>query len=243
LDLVFIHGDAHERAQECYAALAKKLINWFTVKTALGDLYEIDTALRPNGNAGLLVTQIDAFERYQGQRGDNAAWTWEHQAITRARCVYGPADLRTRVEATRALVLQSTRDADALRHEISSMRTRMRAAHTCSAELFDFKHGVGGMIDTEFAVQTLVLLHAKAQPELLANIGNIGLLLLAQAHGLLPESVGSSAAEAYRQYRAQQHARRLNEVNLLAPAIEWQSQRQAVLQLWQALGLPTTAIA
>ena len=85
LDIVFVYEDDDERAPEVYAALVRKLINWLTLKTAEGDLYEIDTALRPNGNSGLLITPFDAYARYQQQRGSNTAWTWEHQAMTRAR--------------------------------------------------------------------------------------------------------------------------------------------------------------
>ena len=85
----FENDDADERAFEVYGALVRKLINWLTVKTGEGDLYEIDTALRPNGNSGLLVTSFTAYANYQQQRGSNTAWTWEHQAMTRARCVLG----------------------------------------------------------------------------------------------------------------------------------------------------------
>ncbi len=87
LDLVFVYDDEHEHAAEIYAALVRKLITWLTLKTGEGDLYEIDTALRPNGGAGLLVTRFDAYADYQQQRGSNTAWTWEHQAMTRARMV------------------------------------------------------------------------------------------------------------------------------------------------------------
>ncbi len=89
LDIVFVYEDDDERAPEVYAAFVRKLINWLTLKTAEGDLYEIDTALRPNGNSGLLITPFDAYARYQQQRGSNTAWTWEHQAMTRARFVLG----------------------------------------------------------------------------------------------------------------------------------------------------------
>jgi glutamate-ammonia-ligase adenylyltransferase len=89
LDIVFVYEDDDERAPEAYAAFVRKLINWLTVKTAEGDLFEIDTALRPNGNSGLLITTFDAYANYQQQRGSNTAWTWEHQAMTRARFVIG----------------------------------------------------------------------------------------------------------------------------------------------------------
>jgi len=90
LDIVFVYEDEDENAGEIYAAFIRKMINWLTVKTGEGDLYEIDTALRPNGNSGLLVTRFSAYADYQRGRGSNTAWTWEHQAMTRARCVMAP---------------------------------------------------------------------------------------------------------------------------------------------------------
>ena len=100
LDIVFVYEDEAEQAPEVYAAFVRKLINWLTIKTAEGDLFEIDTALRPNGNSGLLVTSFDAYTRYQQQRGSNTAWTWEHQAMTRARFVLG--DVAPTLVASRA---------------------------------------------------------------------------------------------------------------------------------------------
>ena len=93
LDIVFVYDDEHEQAPEIYAAFVRKLINWLTIKTGEGDLFEIDTALRPNGNSGLLVTRFEAYANYQQQRGSNTAWTWEHQAMTRARFVLGEQDI------------------------------------------------------------------------------------------------------------------------------------------------------
>ena len=89
LDIVFVYEDDDERAPEVYAAFVRKLINWLTTKTAEGDLFEIDTALRPNGSSGLLITTFEAYANYQQRRGSNTAWTWEHQAMTRARFVLG----------------------------------------------------------------------------------------------------------------------------------------------------------
>jgi glutamine synthetase adenylyltransferase len=89
LDIVFVFDDDDDAPPEAYAAFVRKLINWLTVKTGEGDLFEIDTALRPNGNSGLLVTSFEAYANYQQQRGSNTAWTWEHQAMTRARFVLG----------------------------------------------------------------------------------------------------------------------------------------------------------
>jgi glutamate-ammonia-ligase adenylyltransferase len=129
LDIVFVYEDADERAQEVYAGFVRKLINWFTVKTAEGDLFEIDTALRPNGSSGLLVTTFDAYVDYQQQRGSNTAWTWEHQAMTRARFVMGEDAMRRRFDQVRHAVIGAQRDPHLLRQEIEGMRNRVRSAH------------------------------------------------------------------------------------------------------------------
>ena len=166
LDIVFVFEDADERAQEVYAAFVRKLINWFTVKTAEGDLFEIDTALRPNGSAGLLVTTFDAYADYQQQRGSNTAWTWEHQAMTRARFVMGNAHMQQRFDQVRLAVISAHRDPQALTQEIVSMRNRVRGAHPIKHGFFDVKHSPGAMVDAEFAVQYLVLTHTAAHPDL-----------------------------------------------------------------------------
>ena len=212
LDIVFVYDDPDDNASEIYSALVRKLINWLTVKTGEGDLYEIDTALRPNGNSGLLVTSFDAFSNYQQQRGSNTAWTWEHQAITRARCVFGSPEFAARFDAVRHAVLCSHRDTPALRTEIHSMRDKVRSGHPVHPENFDVKHSLGGMVDIEFAVQFLVLSAGRTHPELLDNVGNIALLQRAQTAGLLPHPVGDAAAQAYRELRQIQHKARLDEV-------------------------------
>ncbi|MDP1899222.1 MAG: bifunctional [glutamate--ammonia ligase]-adenylyl-L-tyrosine phosphorylase/[glutamate--ammonia-ligase] adenylyltransferase [Rubrivivax sp.] len=242
LDLVFLYDDGDEpgeadkqRAQEVYAAFVRKLITWLTLRTAAGELFDIDTALRPNGNSGLLVTSIAAFERYQVGRGSNTAWTWEHQALTRARFACGAPAVAERFEATRRAVLTAQRDHDALRDEIRSMREKVRAAHPVPAGRFDVKHSPGGMMDVEFAVQHLVLAHAGAQPALLDNKGNIALLQRAETAGLLPEGVGRAAADAYRELRRAQHRARLDEQPTQFEPATLARERDAVLALWRAV--------
>ncbi len=235
LDIVFVFEDADEQATEVYAALVRKLINWLTVKTGEGDLYEIDTALRPNGNSGLLITTFEAYANYQQQRGSNTAWTWEHQAMTRARCVLGDAGLQARFDAVREAVICSPREHSALREEIMAMRERVREAHPCEPGRFDVKHSPGGMVDAEFAVQYLVLAHACSHPALRANLGNIALLQAAEKVGLLPPGAGQAAANAYRELRRVQHRARLDEAPTHVPLIELAQERQAVLQVWQAV--------
>ena len=234
LDIVFVYEDEDERAPEAYAAFVRKLINWLTTKTAEGDLFEIDTALRPNGNSGLLITTFEAYANYQKGRGSNTAWTWEHQAMTRARFVLGEQSLRERFDAVREAVITAPRDHRALQQEIVSMRDKVRAAHPVKADRFDVKHSRGGMVDAEFAVQFLVLAHAREHPELVPNVGNIALLQRAEACSLLPAGVGLAAANAYRELRRVQHRARLNEEPTNVAPGELEPEREAVLALWHA---------
>ncbi|MGE0333166.1 MAG: bifunctional [glutamate--ammonia ligase]-adenylyl-L-tyrosine phosphorylase/[glutamate--ammonia-ligase] adenylyltransferase [Ramlibacter sp.] len=235
LDIVFVYEDEDEAAPEAYAAFVRKLINWLTVKTAEGDLFEIDTALRPNGNSGLLITTFDAYANYQQQRGSNTAWTWEHQAMTRARFVIGEPTLQERFDAVRQAVITAARDTAALRAEIMAMRDKVRTAHPVKGERFDVKHSHGGMVDVEFCVQFLVLSQSAAHPELVPNVGNIALLQRAEAAGLLPPGVGEAAASAYRELRRVQHQARLNEAPTQVDPPALQAERDAVLALWGAV--------
>jgi glutamate-ammonia-ligase adenylyltransferase len=261
LDIVFVYEDDDERAPEAYAAFVRKLINWLVVKTAEGDLFEIDTALRPNGSSGLLITTFEAYANYQQRRGSNTAWTWEHQAMTRARFVLGVEDMvpppvgaaavqaapaharsgargasmRQRFDAVRQAVITAPRDVAALRAEIISMREKVRAARPVPAGRFDVKHSPGAMVDAEFAVQFLVLSQAASHPELIPNVGNIALLQRAEAAGLLPQGVGQAAAKAYRELRRVQHKARLNEEPTQVAPAALAAEREAVLALWQAV--------
>ena len=245
LDIVFVFDDAHEDAQEIYAAFVRKLITWLTVKTGEGDLFEIDTALRPNGNSGLLVTDIDAYADYQENRGSNTAWTWEHQAMTRARMVppsaptagaSSPSDpLTARFDAVRHAVITAPRDHAALRGEIIAMREKMRNAHPIRDGLFDVKHSPGGMVDAEFVTQYLVLAHTARHPELAPNLGNIALLRRAEDAGLLPAGVGQAAADAYRALRRVQHRARLDEQPTQVAPDTLAGERLAIQQLWHTV--------
>ena len=245
LDIVFVFDDEHEDAQEIYAAFVRKLITWLTVKTGEGDLFEIDTALRPNGNSGLLVTDIDAYADYQENRGSNTAWTWEHQAMTRARMVppsaptagaSSPSDpLTARFDAVRHAVITAPRDHAALRGEIIAMREKMRNAHPIRDGLFDVKHSPGGMVDAEFVTQYLVLAHTARHPELAPNLGNIALLRRAEDAGLLPAGVGQAAADAYRALRRVQHRARLDEQPTQVAPDTLAGERLAIQQLWHTV--------
>lgn len=172
--------------------------------------------------------------------------------MTRARFVLGSEDLpgapaaghptlRERFDAVRHAVITAPRDPAALRQEIHAMRERVRAAHPAPEGVFDIKHSPGGMVDAEFALQYLVLLHAAQHPGLIPNLGNIALLQRAEAAGLLPPGIGQSAANAYRELRRIQHRARLDEAPTQRPLAELHSERDAVLALWQAVfGAPST---
>ncbi|MDZ4101056.1 MAG: bifunctional [glutamate--ammonia ligase]-adenylyl-L-tyrosine phosphorylase/[glutamate--ammonia-ligase] adenylyltransferase [Hydrogenophaga sp.] len=233
LDIVFVYEDEHENAGEIYAAFVRKMINWLTVKTGEGDLFEIDTALRPNGNSGLLVTSFQAYTNYQQQRGSNTAWTWEHQAMTRARFVLGGISLAGRFDAVREDVITALRDGDSLAREIVAMREKVRQAHPVRGTMFDVKHSPGGMVDVEFVMQYLVLLHSRTHPELRANTGNINLLRRAEAAGLLEPGMGEAAAKAYRELRQIQHRARLDEAPTQVDAASVETSAAAVRALWQ----------
>jgi glutamate-ammonia-ligase adenylyltransferase len=240
LDIVFVYEDDHPQASEVYALFVRRLINWLTVKTGEGDLYEIDTALRPNGNSGLLVTSFEAFASYQSQRGSNTAWTWEHQAMTRARFCVGLPAMAERFEAVRRDVIRAPRDLTLLAQEIVAMRAKLRHARPVPAGQFDVKHSPGGMVDAEFVVQYLVLGHGGSYPELLDNLGNIALLWRAEQVGLLPKGVGQAAGDAYRSLRRLQHRARLDELPTHLDTADVVTEQTAILALWQAAFGQTT---
>jgi glutamate-ammonia-ligase adenylyltransferase len=215
LDLAFVFDEgpdaqAAERNTALATQLVRRLLVWLTTATSSGVLFEIDLRLRPNGNAGLLVTPIAAFERYQANTDGHGAWVWEHQALTRARACAGDRALGAAIERVRAEVLARPRDRLALAAEVVAMRRRMLEGHANRSGRFDLKHDRGGMVDIEFVVQYLVLAHAHRHPQLLDNRGNIGLLGLAAALGLLDDALAQACAAAYRHYRRLQHALRLD---------------------------------
>ena len=212
LDLVFLYQAAENdyAAQEMYALLAKRMINWLTAFTSTGSLFEIDTRLRPNGSAGFLVTDIDAFKKYQMREGDNAAWVWEHQALTRARFAAGNDSVGGQFDVVRSEVLSQLRNVDYLRNEIVDMRRKVHEGHPNSTPDFDLKHDAGGMVDIEFIVQFLVLAYSHQHPQLISNLGNIALLRIAAEVGLIQADIAKAVGDAYRLLRARQHRLRLD---------------------------------
>ena len=179
------------------------------------------------------MNSFNAYANYQKQRGSNTAWTWEHQAMTRARFVLGGVSLAGRFDAIREAVITAPRDPQSLAAEIVAMRAKVRAAHPVRGTRFDVKHSPGGMVDVEFVMQYLVLLHSHAHPELRANTGNINLLRRAEHAGLLEPGMGEAAARAYRELRQIQHRARLDEMPTQVEPARVETAAAAVRALWQ----------
>ena len=205
LDVIFLYDDDDQDAPALYAKLAQRFITWMTTHTSSGVLFDIDIALRPDGASGLMVSSLAAFERYQ----EKSAWLWEHQALTRARFCAGDTKIGEKFEQIRRQVLSHTREPHKLRDEVIHMRKRMRDANLNRSELFDLKHDEGGMIDIEFIVQYLILMHANKYPELTGNLGNIALLKRCGQLGLIDEKLAHETANTYRLLRKYQHNIRL----------------------------------
>ena len=230
LDLVFLYDDPDERAPAVYARLAQRINTWLGTLTPAGILYETDLRLRPDGASGLLVSSIDAFRDYQLHH----AWTWEHQALTRARFVGGDAAIGRAFETLRCEVLRLPRDAGALRRDVLDMREKMHAGHRNDSGLFDLKHDDGGIVDVEFCVQFLVLRESHRLAALTDNVGNIALLQRAGETGLVPSDVARAAADAYRELRRRQHALKLGGAEYArVPPADLRAVREAVRALWQ----------
>ena len=230
LDIVFLYDESRAADAERLARVVQRVNTWLTSATAAGVLYETDLRLRPDGAAGLAVSSIASFRDYQEKR----AWTWEHQALTRARFCAGDPALGERFERLRDAILAAPRDREKLFAEIRAMRAKMRADKAHDAR--DLKHVAGGMVDLEFCVQAIVLAHGAAHPRLRLNKGNNQLLRWAGELGILEAEVAEAAAEAYLALRRAAHAAALNdeEAAFVAPG-ELEAQRAAVKRLWAAV--------
>jgi glutamate-ammonia-ligase adenylyltransferase len=251
LDVVFLHDSAGKAEQTngerpldnavFFARLTRRIISMLTLSTTSGQLYEVDTRLRPSGRSGMLVSSLTAFDRYQ--RED--AWTWEHQALLRSRPVAGDPAVCAAFEDLRRLALTQYVKRDSLREEVTDMRAKMRAELSRGdAQLFDLKQDEGGIADIEFLVQYLVLQHAADCPDLLEFSDNIRQLEALARHGLLDKSDEKLLADAYRDYRKRTHRRALGGDQSLAPRTEVAEQADRVVMIWQRVfGKPEARIS
>ena len=239
LDLVFVHDSVgsqqHTDGEKCvanavfYARLAQKFVHFMGTTTPAGVLYEIDMRLRPNGSSGVLVTGINAFANYQQAE----AWTWEHQALMRARIVVANTGLAQQFKTIRAAVLGLRRSEDELKEAVATMRERMRSVLGNHSEGFmHLKQDAGGVADIEFIVQYLVLAHACEFPDLLDYTDNIRVLETVEQHQLLPESDAAYLRHAYLVLRERLHRQALQEESpLVALDEELLALRDSVVQL------------
>ncbi|HET8710496.1 MAG TPA: bifunctional glutamine synthetase adenylyltransferase/deadenyltransferase, partial [Spongiibacteraceae bacterium] len=246
LDLVFIHGTDPNQTTDGAAAidngtfftrLGQRMIHILTAQTMLGPLYEVDMRLRPSGNSGLLVSTLNAFADYQRQR----AWTWEHQALVRARAVAGDDHLAEAFEQVRREILCLPRDQQKLRDEVIGMRQKMREqlkprnTETPQNPVFDLKHGSGAIVDIEFIVQYAVLAWAHSHPALTRWTDNIRILETLEQEGLSDTHTVEAMIDAYKSYRSTVHRRSLQQISSIAGLADFSTQRQIVLNTWRAL--------
>lgn len=203
LDLVFVYdgdradllsdGERPLEGSRWYLRLVQRVLSWLNMLTPAGRLYEVDTRLRPDGSKGLLVSSLAAFAAYQRGR----AWTWEHQALLRARPVAGDPALGRRLGEVRADVLGAPRQVDTVIEEVSTMRRRWREQRDRSdAARLDLKQGRGTLLDIEFALQGLVLGHASGHPQLLGDTANAALIERCREAGLLSTAQAKALAAA-----------------------------------------------
>ena len=240
LDLVFLHDSRGESQQTngpkridnsmFFSRLARRLVHFLTTQTGTGSLYEIDMRLRPSGHSGLIVTSVEAFERYQEEN----AWTWEHQALLRSRAVAGSAAIARAFERIRAETLRNRVRRDSLREDVLKMRARMRQElDKSNDEHFDLKQGEGGIGDIEFMVQFLALRDAKAHPAVIHYPDNIRQLGTLAAAGSLDAATARQLQLIYQQYRLRQHRLVLDDRPALVPDSEFEAERRFVTQVWQ----------
>jgi glutamate-ammonia-ligase adenylyltransferase len=208
------------------------MIHMFTTRTPAGVLYEVDMRLRPSGNSGMLVASLVSFDQYQREQ----AWTWEHQALLRARPIAGDPLVAERFRQIRREVLSRERDPDKLRDDVREMREKMRdSLDSSKGDEFDLKQGRGGIADIEFMVQYLVLRWAHSFPDLLDWTDNIRLLEGLARSGILERETEQLLADAYRAFRAVNHRNALAELPSLVAGDELAVERTAVRELWHSL--------
>lgn len=255
LDLVFIHdGDPQAETDgakpidgaQFFTRLGQRIIHLLTTQTTSGALYDVDMRLRPSGAAGLLVSSLGAFQRYQ----ENEAWTWEHQALVRARVLVGSPRVAGAFEQVRLAVLGRERDLPKLRAEVSEMRAKMRgnlgtretAAGTApnafeAAAAFDLKQDAGGIVDIEFMVQYAALAWSRQHPELVRYTDNIRILDGLEQANLLAGDEVRLLQEAYKAYRSAAHRQALQKQPGVVGGDQFHAERQGVMRIWRELGL------
>ncbi|KAA1171617.1 bifunctional [glutamate--ammonia ligase]-adenylyl-L-tyrosine phosphorylase/[glutamate--ammonia-ligase] adenylyltransferase [Marinobacter salinexigens] len=242
LDLVFVHkgdpelstdGDKPIDNAVFYTRLGQRIVHILNTQTPSGQLYEVDMRLRPSGNSGLLVSTLQAFDKYQR----NDAWTWEHQALSRARGVAGCPETLQSFERIRHDILCQPREREALRKEVVDMREKMRANLGTPAnrqtETFHIKHDAGGIVDIEFMVQYLMLAWSSDHPELTQWSDNIRQMEELGRAGLIPVEDTERLREAFIALRSTIHRRALQNLNSQVEGGSFPEERTYIRAMWK----------
>ncbi|EHA1125650.1 bifunctional [glutamate--ammonia ligase]-adenylyl-L-tyrosine phosphorylase/[glutamate--ammonia-ligase] adenylyltransferase [Vibrio navarrensis] len=240
LDVVFLHdcptnvytdGKKEIDGRQFYLRLAQRIIHIFSTRTASGILYEVDTRLRPSGASGLLVCPVDAFDEYQRQE----AWTWEHQALVRARMIYGDDELAGEFARVRHEVLALPRDESQLKKEVAEMRVKMREHFGGKkADRFMLKQDQGGITDIEFLAQYLVLNFSASKPKMTRWSDNVRIFETSIAQGVMDESQALALTQAYTRMRDEIHKRNLLNLDADVALDKFTAERQVVMDAWNA---------
>lgn len=246
LDLVLLHnsfsmgqttGERSQYNDVFYTRFGQRIIHILTTQTRSGDLYDLDMRLRPSGNSGTIVTSLKAFAEYQ----QNHAWTWEHQALVRARAICGSVEATAEFERIRHETLSHHRSDVELREEVRAMRQKMvdnLGSKETSGQVFHLKQDPGGIVDVEFLVQYIVLAWSNQYPELLGVTDNMRLLDTFEAVGLMDPKDRQTLQEIYLSYRAETHRRALQKQNLILDIetlqqLGFDKRRDEVIRLWK----------
>ncbi|MGS0681546.1 bifunctional [glutamate--ammonia ligase]-adenylyl-L-tyrosine phosphorylase/[glutamate--ammonia-ligase] adenylyltransferase [Shewanella sp. 125m-7] len=241
LDLVFLHngsqagqtnGDRPIDIGHFYLKLAQRILHMFSTRTISGELYEVDMRLRPSGASGLLVSEIEHFGEYQRHE----AWTWEHQALVRARFMFGDNALSMRFNTLRAEVLQSKRDKISLAKDVREMRLKMRD-HLLKVEpgMFDLKQSSGGIADIEFIAQYLVLADSSEHKRLCFWSDNVRIFSDLAELELLPFASAQALTQAYCYLRDESHRLTLQQKKSVLPVEALQPHIERVEAIYQQI--------
>ncbi|MCR9030461.1 bifunctional [glutamate--ammonia ligase]-adenylyl-L-tyrosine phosphorylase/[glutamate--ammonia-ligase] adenylyltransferase, partial [Citrobacter amalonaticus] len=239
LDLIFLHdcpadvmtdGEREIDGRQFYLRLAQRIMHLFSTRTSSGILYEVDARLRPSGAAGMLVTSTESFADYQ----KNEAWTWEHQALVRARVVYGDPQLTSQFDTVRRDVMTLPRDGKTLQNEVREMREKMRAhLGNKHRDRFDIKADEGGITDIEFITQYLVLRYAHDKPKLTRWSDNVRILELLAQNDIMDEQEAMALTHAYTTLRDELHHLALQEQPGHVAQTCFEAERTLVRASWQ----------
>jgi glutamate-ammonia-ligase adenylyltransferase len=238
LDLVFLHAGTEGETEggtrpidnaQFYARLGQRVVHILTTHTGAGYLYETDMRLRPSGGSGPLVSHVEGFEAYQSHE----AWTWEHQALVRARAVFGDPLLIDHFDGIRRKILTRFRDKGRSRKDVLDMRERLRKGILkATPGMFDLRQDRGGMVDIEFLVQFLLLSNAHRKEELTTWTDNVRILKTLSDAGVIDDNTAHLLRDAYLIFRSALHRLSLKEQPALVPDTQFGNLRDKIIDIW-----------